>query len=88
MGYQCRPPAARVVQARTARVADALAYANQKTRLLAGVRAYFRDDYTDSMTADEVIDAGPRGDLDTGLVNADGWPIYRTRETVKFGFVP
>jgi hypothetical protein len=51
-------------------------------------RAYYRDDYTDSITADEVIDHGQPGDVNTGLLNADGLPIYRIRETVKFGFVP
>lgn len=52
-------------------------------------RAYYLGaDYEDSITADEVIDSGSEGDTETGLVNADGRPIYRARETVKFGFVP
>ena len=54
----------------------------------ARVRAYYRDDYEGSVTADEVIDSGEHPDIDTGLVNADGWPIYRSRETVSFGFIP
>ena len=48
---------------------------------------YLGADYEDSLTADEVIDSGAADDTDTGLLSADGGRIYRTRETVIFGFV-
>lgn len=51
-------------------------------------RAYYQDDFEGSATADEVIDLGNATDIDTGLVDHSGNPIYRVRETVKFGFVP
>lgn len=72
--------------ARMARVAAALKLANDKSRLF--VRAYYQDDFEGSATADEVIDLGNATDIDTGLVDHSGNPIFRVRETVKFGFVP
>ena len=45
------------------------------------------DDYgRPAMTANEVIQGG-REPIDTGLIDASGQTIYRTPETVPFGFV-
>lgn len=44
-------------------------------------------DYDESATADEVVDAGRPDRIDTGLIDANGEPIYRRPPTVKFGFV-
>lgn len=52
-------------------------------------RAYYLDLDIDSVTADTVIDADELPEwINTGLLGADGAPIYRRRSTVKFGFVP
>lgn len=52
-------------------------------------RAYFLGgDGDESMTAAEVVDERPAEFAATGLVTAEGKPIYRRRPTVKFGFVP
>jgi hypothetical protein len=42
----------------------------------------------ESITASEVHDDGPPDIIDTGLLDAYGQPIYRSRRAVKFGFVP
>lgn len=49
---------------------------------------YLGADYEESVTADELYDHEPQGDINTGLVDANGRPIYRVRDAVKFGFVP
>ena len=40
-----------------------------------------------SVTADQVIEQDSPDHVDTGLVNAQGVPLYRVRERVAFGFV-
>lgn len=54
---------------------------------IAAPRAYFRDDSSAAITADEVIDSGGADYVDTGLLDSRGERIYRRRPTVQFGFV-
>jgi hypothetical protein len=48
---------------------------------------YDGGDYEQSVTADTVLDGGVADRIDTGLLDANGEPIFRWRPTVKFGFV-
>lgn len=63
-------------------------YISSPSRIKTATRArsYYYDEYGGTVTADQVIDTFPEEGIDTGLVNEEGWPIYRLREPV--GFVP
>lgn len=49
-------------------------------------KAYFRNDYSDAMTADEVIIAEQPRAIDTGLFDSFGKPIYRYPLKEPIGF--
>jgi len=51
-------------------------------------RAYYLDLEMDSVTADEIILPEDNRGIETGLLDNYGRPLFRYRETVKFGFVP
>jgi hypothetical protein len=52
-----------------------------------GAAVLFDDDGTATATAEEIIEAEEKPQP-TGLLDAEGRPLYRVRERIKFGFVP
>lgn len=48
----------------------------------------FDDDGRISATAEDIILPDDERPQQTGLFDANGTPLYRVRERIKFGFVP